>query len=157
MVILELKSALNTIWEEYLFPLMQRPKALQVAALCHRGNGEAREYLLVTSRHSGRWILPKGWPITGLKFNEAALREAWEEAGVRHGKAKKKPVGAYTYQKKKATGLEIPVETLVYSVAVKDLSEDYPEASERNRKWVKADDAVEMVNEAQLKSIFLHQ
>ena len=51
----------------------------------------------------------------------------------------------------------MPVETLVYSVAVEDLSEEFPEAHERSRKWVKADDAAQMVNEAELKSIFLEQ
>jgi 8-oxo-dGTP pyrophosphatase MutT (NUDIX family) len=134
--------------------MLQRPKKLQVAALCHRGEGEAREYLLVTSRDTGRWIIPKGWPIRGLKSNEAALQEAWEEAGVRNSRATAEPVGTYTYNKRQSTGLEIPVETLVYAVEVEDLSEKFPEAHQRTRKWVKADEAAEMVNEAELKSIF---
>jgi 8-oxo-dGTP pyrophosphatase MutT (NUDIX family) len=134
--------------------MLQRPKKLQVAALCHRGEGEAREYLLVTSRDTGRWIIPKGWPIRGLKSNEAALQEAWEEAGVRNSRATAEPVGTYTYNKRQSTGLEIPVETLVYAVEVEDLSEKFPEAHQRTRKWVKADEAAELVNEAELKSIF---
>lgn len=149
-----MNAVLQTVWKSYLSPMLQRPKSLQVAALCHRGVGDDREYLLVTSRDTGRWIIPKGWPIRGLKSNEAALQEAWEEAGVRNSKATKKPVGTYTYQKRKSSGLEIPVETLVYSVEVKDLSKEFPEAHERTRKWVKADDAIEMVNEDELKSIF---
>lgn len=148
---------LQNVWDSFLSPMLQRPKGLQVAALCHRGRGDKKEFLLVTSRDTGRWIIPKGWPIRGLKSNEAALQEAWEEAGVRNSKAAKQPIGTYTYQKRKSSGLEIPVETLVYSVEVKDLSEDFPEANERKRKWVKADDAAEMVNEAELKSIFRNQ
>lgn len=149
-----MNTALQTVWDQFLSPMLQRPKKLQVAALCHRGDGAAREYLLVTSRDTGRWIIPKGWPIRGLKSNEAALQEAWEEAGVRNSRATADPVGTYTYHKRQTTGLEIPVETLVYAVEVEDLSEKFPEAHQRTRKWVKADEAAEMVNEAELKSIF---
>lgn len=149
-----MNTALQTVWDQFLSPMLKRPKKLQVAALCHRGDGDAREYLLVTSRDTGRWIIPKGWPIRGLKSNEAALQEAWEEAGVRNSRATAEPVGTYTYNKRQSTGLEIPVETLVYAVEVEDLSEKFPEAHQRTRKWVKADEAAELVNEAELKSIF---
>jgi 8-oxo-dGTP pyrophosphatase MutT (NUDIX family) len=149
--------AFQTVWDSFLGPLLQRPKRLQVAALCHRGEGDSKEYLLITSRDTGRWIIPKGWPIRGLKSNETALREAWEEAGVRNSTAANDPVGTFTYQKRQSSGWEIPVKTLVYSVAVEDLSEDFPEAHERSRKWVAADDAAEMVNEVELKSIFRAQ
>lgn len=149
--------ALKTVWDSFLVPLLQRPKRLQVAALCHRGDGAQREFLLVTSRDTGRWIIPKGWPIRGLKSNEAALQEAWEEAGVRNSHATAEPIGSYTYHKRQSTGLEFPVQTLVYSVAVEDLSEDFPERHQRTRKWVKASDAAEMVNEPQLKTIFRNQ
>lgn len=146
--------ALHAVWDSFLGPLLQRPKHLQVAALCHRGTGDGREYLLVTSRDTGRWIIPKGWPIRGLKSNETALQEAWEEAGVRNSKASAAPIGRYTYSKKKPSGLEVPVETLVYSVAVGDLASDFPEAHERTRKWVKASVAADMVAEPELQSIF---
>lgn len=152
-----MNAVLQLVWERYLCPLLQRPKGLQVAALCHRGAGNRKEFLLVTSRDTGRWIIPKGWPIRGLKSNEAALQEAWEEAGVCNSKATKNPIGTYTYQKRKSSGLEIPVETLVYSVEVKNLSKNFPEAHERSRKWVNANDAIEMVNEAELKLIFRDQ
>lgn len=146
--------ALQSVWDSFLGPMLQRPKRLQVAALCHRGEGEDKEYLLITSRDTGRWIIPKGWPIRGLKSNEAALQEAWEEAGVLNSQATTDPIGSYSYQKRQSSGLEIPVETLVFSVAVKELSEDFPEAHQRKRKWVKAEDAAEMVNEDELRSIF---
>jgi 8-oxo-dGTP pyrophosphatase MutT (NUDIX family) len=147
----------RSVWDMFLGPLLQRPKKLQVAALCHRIRGDSKEFLLVTSRDTGRWIIPKGWPIRGLKANEAALQEAWEEAGVRNSIATADPVGSYSYNKRKASGLEIPVKTLVYSVAVEDLSEEYPEAHQRTRKWVSADTAAELVHEAELKSIFRNQ
>ncbi len=148
---------LQTAWRAFLSPMLQRPKRLQMAALCHRGEGASKEFLLVTSRDTARWIIPKGWPIRGLKSNETALQEAWEEAGVRNSVATKEPIGSYTYQKRKAGGLEVPVETLVYSVAVNETCKEFPESHERELKWVDAETAAELVNETELKSIFRDQ
>ncbi|WP_090209233.1 NUDIX hydrolase [Yoonia litorea] len=128
-----------------------------MAALCYRGQGTRREYLLVTSRDTGRWIIPKGWPMRGLSSDETALREAWEEAGVKRGKAAPEPIGHYTYDKMRDSGLAVPVEALVYSVEVKELAEEFPEADQRKRKWVSADEAAEMVRESELKLLFLEQ
>ena len=152
-----MRSLIQSTWDAFLGPMFQRPKKLQMAARCHRGEGDEKAYLLITSRGTSRWIIPKGWPIRGLKSSETALREAWEEAGVKNSVANPEPIGSYTYQKKRANGFELPIETLVYSVAVNDLSEDFPEAHERKRKWVSADTAADLVNEDELKSIFREQ
>lgn len=146
--------SLRRVWDVFPGPLLQRPKKLQVAALCHKGEGARKRYLLITSRDTGRWIIPKGWPIRGLKSSETALQEAWEEAGVRNSRASAAPVGRYAYAKRQDSGLEVPVETLVYSVAVQDLANDFPEAHERTRKWVSAQDAAAMVDEPELQAIF---
>jgi len=148
---------LQKAWQEFLYPMLQRPKALQLAALCHRGHGDAREYLLITSRETKRWIIPKGWPIRGLKSNETALQEAWEEAGVREGKVSAHPIGSYTYQKRQDTGWAYPIETLVYAVAVTDMAQTYPEKAERTRTWVTAEAAADMVDEEELQLIFASQ
>ena len=89
----------------------------------------------------------------GLKSNETALREAWEEAGVINSLATDKPIGSYIYKKTQANGFELDVETLVYSVAVKEISEHFPEEDQRQRKWVNAEAAVDLVGEVGLKSI----
>lgn len=141
----------------FLTLAFRRPKRLQMAALCHRGKGDAKEFLLVTSRDTGRWIIPKGWPIRGLTSDETALREAWEEAGVTKGRASKDPIGTYTYEKRSDSGLPVPVETLVYSVAVKEVADEFPEVEERRRKWVSAEDAAAMVQEPELKAILRDQ
>ncbi|MEP4980021.1 NUDIX hydrolase [Ascidiaceihabitans sp.] len=144
---------LNAFWESILSPMFQRPKRLQVAALCHRERAGVREVLLVTSRDTGRWIIPKGWPMRGKNGAESALQEAWEEAGVTQSIVNPQPIGSYTYAKRKASGLSVPVRTLVYDLPVKTLSDDFPEALERTRKWVPAAQAAEMVNETALKAI----
>jgi 8-oxo-dGTP pyrophosphatase MutT (NUDIX family) len=53
---------------------------------------------LVTTRRTKRWIIPKGWPIKGLKPSKTAAREAFEEAGV-SGRVGAKPLGVFTYEK----------------------------------------------------------
>lgn len=145
---------IQSAWDEFLGPVLRRPKMLQMAALCHRGPKANKEYLLITSRDTGRWIIPKGWPIRGLTSKETALREAWEEAGVIKGTASKEPIGTYNYDKRKANGMSVPVETLVYSVAVDEMRADFPEASERTQKWVNAETAAGLVDEPELKAIF---
>ncbi|TCL08474.1 8-oxo-dGTP pyrophosphatase MutT (NUDIX family) [Shimia isoporae] len=136
-----------------LVPLLQRPRRLQVAALCMRERGEVREVLLVTSRDTGRWVLPKGWPIRGKDAPGSALQEAWEEAGVREANMNTSPVGSYGYDKRLDSGLALPVEVKVYEAEVTKLMEDFPEAEERTRKWVRPEEAAEMVQEPELQAL----
>ncbi|WP_425342943.1 NUDIX hydrolase [Rhizobium etli] len=78
--------------------LFRREAIEQFAAICYRKVGDNLvEVLLITSRDSGRWIIPKGWPIAKLAPHQVAEREAWEEAGVK-GKARKRLFGFYTFQ-----------------------------------------------------------
>jgi 8-oxo-dGTP pyrophosphatase MutT (NUDIX family) len=72
---------------------------VQYGALPYRFTPHAAlEILLVTTRQTRRWIIPKGWPIKGLRPAKSAAREAFEEAGVR-GKISAKPLGLFTYEK----------------------------------------------------------
>jgi len=142
-------------WDELLMPMLRRPPEWQVAALCYRDAPEGRQVLLITSRDTGRWIVPKGWPIEGKKAAEAALQEAWEEAGVRDCAVVEGPVGCYDYAKRLDAGYEAPVEAQVYKVRVNELSDIYPEARQRQRKWVSPAEAAELVNEPGLKEILL--
>jgi 8-oxo-dGTP pyrophosphatase MutT (NUDIX family) len=125
---------------------------LQLAALCYRIGQKGREVLLVTSSN-GRWILPKGWPIDGLKARDAALQEAWEEGGVRKGKVAKKPLGSFLGIKRYDNGTEVACKTKVFEVKVRDLAKDYPEAEQRDRMWVTPKKAAKLVDEAGLKEI----
>ncbi|MGR3795556.1 NUDIX hydrolase [Vannielia litorea] len=133
--------------------MLQRPRRLQVGALCYRKSGGEKQVLLVTSRGTGRWIIPKGWPMRGKDAAGAALQEAWEEAGVRSQKRPKAAIGSYTYEKTRDEGWGVPVETLVFPVKVEELAEEFPEASERRRKWVSPKDAANMVQEPELQEI----
>ena len=136
-----------------LAPLIGRPSARQVAALCIRKGALGKEILMVTSLKSGRWIIPKGWPMEGKDFPQTALEEAWEEAGVRKGRIKGNMVGAYSYKKVQSNGTELPCLVDVYSVKVDKLEDQFPESDARKRRWVSKVEAIELVSEPKLKKI----
>lgn len=79
-------------------PATEEPK-LQFAVLPWRRAAKL-EIMLVSSRETGRWVLPKGWPIKGIKPHETAAQEALEEAGIL-GKVAKTPLGDYCSRKNK--------------------------------------------------------
>lgn len=130
------------------------PPHLQVAALCLRGKGSKKEVLVISSLGTGRWILPKGWPMRGRTLAQAALREAWEEAGVK-GSVSEKIVGRYSYDKITDSGSARHCEVQVFPVTVKNLTDNFPEAGKRQRKWVKPARAAQMVDEPDLKALLL--
>ena len=148
-----MKAVLDGFWSSYVQPMLQRPPRVQMAALCYRTEKAETQILLITSRDTGRWIIPKGWPIEGKTSGETALQEAWEEAGVRSDATAPEPLGSYTYEKRFDSGLSATVETMVYSVAVERLSDTFPEADERNRKWVTPAEAANLVAEPELQAL----
>ena len=124
----------------------------QFAALCWRVRGDRVQVLLITSRGTGRWITPKGWPEDGMTPAEAAMREAWEEAGV-IGRAQDQCLGIYSYDKVIEDKPSLPCVVMVYPVRVKALAGTYPEASERRRKWFSPRKAAQKVAEPELARI----
>lgn len=128
----------------------------QYAALCfrHADNGEGVEILLVTSRTSGRWIIPRGWPMKRKKPHEAAAIEAWEEAGVR-GRVKKNAVGRYTYLKMLDNGDVVPCMVDVFQIEVTDAETSFKERGERLLEWVRPDEAARRVRDIELKSLLV--
>ena len=148
-----MKVLLKQLRDELVMPLIRRPRPLQMAALCLRERRGEREVLLVTSRGTGRWILPKGWPEKGLEGVGSALQEAWEEAGVKRASASAVPVGRYLSTKRHDSGLDYPCDVAGYEVEVLELAKDYPEREQRRRVWVSPAEASRMVEEPGLKAI----
>lgn len=133
-----------------LFPV--RPRALQAAALCYRGSGEDTRILLLTSRGTGRWIIPKGWPMKDRDSAGTARQEAWEEAGV-EGEIAPRPIGSYSYDKILDSGLPLPCQATVYPLRVDVLHDEFPELGQRERVWVTPEEAAARVDEPGLKRI----
>lgn len=118
----------------------------------HRGKVEV---LLVTSRDTGRWIIPKGWPVKDKSPVQSAAQEAWEEAGV-EGVAAQTPIGVYSYEKQRLPKAPIPCSVTVFPIRVLRLAEKFPERQERRRKWFRAEKAARKVAEAELRGILYH-
>lgn len=115
--------------------LLFRPRALQVAMLCSREGPEGTEVLLVRSLDSGRWIIPKGWPMDGKTFAEAAAIEAWEEAGAT-GRVDPVELARYPYTKRRRGGPDIAADIVVFRMTETVLVDDYPEAKKRKRRFL---------------------
>jgi 8-oxo-dGTP pyrophosphatase MutT (NUDIX family) len=107
------------------------------------------EILLITSRETRRWVIPKGWPIKGMSSAKSAAREAFEEAGVR-GKIRKRPVGTYHYDKRLKNGRLQHVRVAVFALQVETEADAYPELGQREKAWVSPIEAARLVDEPEL-------
>tara|TARA_R110002074_G_scaffold31183_1_gene87631 strand:+ start:1298 stop:1777 length:480 start_codon:yes stop_codon:yes gene_type:complete len=145
-------SLARSAWREVISPLFRRPSVVQLAALCYRTGPDGLEVMLVRSSR-GRWILPKGWPIDGLSGAETAMQEAWEEGGVSDGKAAKRALGFFDTVKRLDSGTEMPCETHVYAVTVRETRPEFPESDNRDPTWMSVADAANLVGERGLKDI----
>jgi uncharacterized protein len=125
----------------------------QSAALPYRHvPGVGTEILLVTSRDTGRWVLPKGNIERGENERTAALREAAEEAGI-WGEVAETCVGTYRYPKRRADGSARIAEVSVWALKVLKVADDWPEADQRSRIWLSPEDAARAVDEPELKRL----
>ena len=105
--------------------------------------------MLVTSRGSGRWVVPKGNVPGRLAPHEAAAREAEEEAGVR-GAVCPTPLGSYRYRKLRGSGASLMVDVDVYPLALTSELASWKEERERTRKWFTLPEAANAVEEPDL-------
>ncbi len=123
-------------------------RQVQYAALPYRldSNGGV-EILLVTSRRSRRWIIPKGWPIKGLGPAQAAAREAFEEAGV-VGQIEEAELGRFSYVKllEKARRT-VECEVIVFPLHVDRQLLSWPESGQRTIRWTSAEEAERTVSD----------
>lgn len=109
------------------------------------------EVMLVTSRTTRRFIVPKGWPMKGKSGRKAATIEAQEEAGVR-GKSPKQPAGIYSYWKRMADGF-VRVDVTVYLLEVTEELANWQEAANRQRAWLPPADAALLIDEPELSTL----
>ena len=122
----------------------------QVAALPLRLSAEGRvEVLLITSRETGRWVIPKGNLMKGRKRREVAGIEAAEEAGVA-GMVDAKPWRDFTYWKRRNDGFVLS-RVAVFLMFVGRVETDWKEAAERRRMWLPAGVAARLVLEPGLQ------
>jgi 8-oxo-dGTP pyrophosphatase MutT (NUDIX family) len=124
----------------------------QVGALVWRFDEGVLKVLLVTSRETGRFVIPKGWPMKNIADSEAAAREAFEEAGVK-GTIRARPIGHYNYSKIFGPGFALRCRVTVYAMQGSHIVSKWPEKSERKRYWMTLEDAAKSVHEPQLRDL----
>lgn len=127
-------------------------KRRQVAALPWRGEGEALRVLLVSSRETRRWVIPKGWPMKGKTDFVAAAQEAYEEAGL-DGVIAQKPAGDYEYLKRLKSGAAKLVKVDVYPLQVTGEHATWPEKGQRTLRWMTPVEAALAVQEPDLRDL----
>ena len=126
----------------------------QYGVLPYRMDGDGRiEILLITSKERRRWVVPKGNPIPFLLNYEAAAREAFEEAGV-EGRIAPLPIGSFRYEKRRRSGDAAAIVNL-HPLLVTREAADWPERSERQRRWFSPEAAAAAVEEPELGVIIL--
>lgn len=112
------------------------------------------EVLLVTGRRSGRWMIPKGWPVEGKSLADSAAQEAFEEAGIK-GKVDPRPIGTFRHVKQHLLFGRMEVDIQVHPLAVKRELGEWPERGERTRKWFRVEEAAERVDSEELKGLIV--
>lgn len=130
-----------------------RAKRRQVGALCWRlGDDDRIEFLLVTSRDTGRWVTPKGNRMKGLTDPEAAAEEAMEEAGAA-GIVETEATGTFTYDKRLSGKSRRRTAVDLYPIQITGLVDKWQEMKQRERRWFSRIDAIEAVDEPDLKRL----
>ena len=125
----------------------------QIAALPMRWDKDGNlQILLITSRDTGRWVMPKGWTMDGFKPWAAAEIEALEEAGAK-GYISRDAIGTYRYPKILDDGRIVPCHVRVYPMIVERLLKSWKERGERKRKWFSGKAAAGKVDEEDLSNL----
>ena len=125
----------------------------QFAALPFRRR-DGVEIMLITSRETRRWVIPKGWPMKGRSPHSTAAREALQEAGIR-GQISKAAIGSYLYIKGGLGGQRWPVTVQVFPLPVRVELDSWREVHERTREWFSFIEAADLVAEPDLKTLIL--
>ena len=129
--------------------------AAQIAALPILWDRKGRlRVLMVTSRDTGRWVMPKGWLMDGKKPWRAAEIEALEEAGA-VGSIANDPIGTYHYDKRLSGGANLTCRVTVYPMRVDRLKRRWKERRERKRHWFSPRKAAALVDEPELAALLL--
>ncbi|WP_426954289.1 NUDIX hydrolase [Muricoccus radiodurans] len=134
-----------------LRPVTPRIGPQYAAVPCSEVDGKLH-VLLVTSRETRRWVIPKGWAEPNLSPEALAAKEAYEEAGA-VGEVERASIGAYQYRKRLKDGRQIEVEVGVFRMRVHHLLDEWPEAGERERCWFPAELAARLVQEQSLATL----
>ena len=132
--------------------IFNRPMKLQVGCICYKKEKKKLKILIITSRNSKRWIIPKGWIKKNLGSIRSAEAEAWEEAGVK-GKCYKNTIGFYTYQKIGKNGKGRRCTVKVFALKVREQLNDFPEKNFRTLRWITPEKSHKFIENKELVQV----
>ncbi len=125
------------------------PVVQQSGVIAFRVTDSQHEFCIITGRRSGHWGIPKGRVGSYTSIQEAALCEAWQEAGL-SGMILGEPLGRYPFQKKGKR-----YEVVVWLMQVESFSQNWKESTERSRRWVTRDQALQLVERPHLNQFLM--
>ncbi len=134
-------------------PAGKRDVRTQFGALCWRIRNGKLQVLLITTRRTRRWVVPKGWPIEGATPAQAAATEAYEEAGV-EGEVRDQCLGIFAYTKE-MDGDDLPCVVAVFPLKVRTVHKVWPEKDNRSRRWERPKKAARLVQEPELQRMLV--
>lgn len=136
--------------------LFNAPWLEQYAAICYRADQESNRHLalMITARGSGRWVIPKGGLMKDKDPRQVAAREAFEEAGIK-GKVSKEAIGSYSCMKRLDDGTNAPCIVEVFALEVDVIAETFKEHGQRQVLWVPLAEAGRLVEEPELRGLFV--
>ncbi|WP_109806619.1 DUF47 family protein [Sphingosinithalassobacter portus] len=105
--------------------------------------------MLITSRGTGRWVMPKGNIGPRMPAHVAAAKEAEEEAGIL-GAVCPVPLGSYRYRKLRGSGASLMIDVDVFPLAMTRELDRWKEQDERERRWFTLEEAADAVDEEDL-------
>jgi 8-oxo-dGTP pyrophosphatase MutT (NUDIX family) len=138
-------------WRDRLIPAPDSGLVRQSGAIPYAIVDGRIQFLIVTSRHTRRWIFPKGSPIDGMTASEVAAREAYEEAGI-DGEIDTMAIGAYR-DEKTVGARRVPIEVDLYPLRFVQELDDWPEKAHRDRLWVTLPDAKRLLSNPRLAEL----
>ncbi len=125
---------------------------VQYGALPWRTTARGVEILLITTQTTRRWIIPKGWPIPGLRPSECAAHEVFEEAGV-EGEISNRPIGTFSYEKRRKSGDAVACKVEVFTLEVLRQRRKWPEKGSRKTRWCSVKEALGHVSDPGLAKL----
>ncbi len=118
---------------------------IQYGILPWRKGPQGLEVLLITTRNTRRWLVPKGWPSKSRSPQEGAVREAFEEAGVL-GKVGVEPIGSFRYRKRRKSGEVLHCKVVLFAMETTEQKPTWPEKELRECVWCAVPDAAARVS-----------
>lgn len=128
------------------------PPLQQFAALPYVEHPDGVLVLLISSRDTGRWVIPKGWPKSKLTPPELAALEARQEAGIT-GEIATQPLGSYDYIKRLHLLSWARCRVDVFALHADLQAIDWKEKPDRRQLWCPPRHAAALVREKSLAAL----